>query len=403
MKQPVIKTTATLRTENEAKVLNEIFCSDGISRAALAKKLHMTKGGITPIVSRLLELGVIEELQTPLPRSSSGRRPVLLHICPDRCFSIAVDFSRKGFSAALVNLKFSVLFKDEYLFSFDETLEQALEALRKMVGDILQTNGEKRIIGLAIVTPGPIDYENCTILNPPNFFNWENVPVGDFLKQHFNLPITMFNNAEAHTLAELYCGYGRELPNFLQIIVDEGVGGGIILDRKLFRGSSGLGAEFGHISIDVNGEQCECGNRGCIELYASIPSLLAAVNEAYLEDRSSSLAKLDWPAFLEQLEQGDPRCVGQMEQEAFYLGNLLVSLCNIFDPSAIIIGSTLAQAKEKIVLPLERFVNGRTIAGKKIPILTSTLKNPSLIGAAIAVFEDFFQGKYGEIGEVLQA
>lgn len=403
MKQPVIKTTATIRMENEARVLSEIFCSDGISRAALAKKLHMTKGGITPIVSRLLELGVIAESQISRPAPSSGRRPVLLQICPDRCFSIAVDFSRKGFSVALVNLKFAVLFQGEYLFSSDETLEHALEVLREMVGDILQTNGEKRIIGLAIVTPGPIDYENCTILNPPNFFNWKNVPVGNFLKRHFNLPITMFNNAEAHTLAELYCGYGRDLPNFLQIIVDEGVGGGIILDRKLFRGSSGLGAEFGHISIDVNGEQCECGNRGCIELYASIPSLLAAVNEAYLEDRSSSLAKLDWPAFLEQLEQGDPCCVGQMEQEAFYLGNLLVSLCNIFDPSAIIIGSTLAQAKEKIVLPLERFVNGRTIAGKKIPILTSTLKNPSLIGAAIAVFEDFFQGKYGEIGEVLQA
>lgn len=406
MKTPVIKTTNSIRRENETRVLSEIFCSDGISRAELAKRLHMTKGGITPIVSRLLDIGIISETSKALSTASSGRKPVLLQVCPNRCFSIAVDFSRTGVSVALVNLKYSMLFMDEYSFQFGETLEHVFERLQRTIENLLRANRDKLIVGMSIVAPGPIDYENCVILNPPNFFGWKNIPIGAMLKRHFNMPITVFNNAEAHTLAELYCGYGRTLSNFLQIIVDEGVGGGIILDRKLFRGPSGLGAEFGHVSIDINGKPCECGNNGCIELYASISNMLASVNDrlrqAYLRGEIGSFSKLNWAAFLQELEAGNPYCVEQMKMETFYLGNLLVSLCNIFDPSAIIIGSTLAQAKDKVSLPLAEFVNEHTIMRKKIPILTSCLENPSLIGASIAVFDDFIQGKYGDIEEILQ-
>ncbi len=404
---PTIKTTRSIRMENENLILTEILRSQGISRVALAKKLHMTKGGITPIVSRLLDIGIIEESQTATSTTASGRKPILLRICPNRCFAIAVDFTRTGFSVALVNLDNAFLFMDEYSFQIGEPLEHALENLRKAISDILHANQDKLIVGIVVVAPGPIDYENCTILNPPNFFNWTNIPIGSFLKEHFALDVSLFNNAEAHTLAELYFGYGREFSNFLQIIVDEGVGGGIILDHRLFRGSFGLGAEFGHISIDINGKPCECGNKGCIEMYASITNMLSSVNDtlksAYLNGETDSFTKLNWSAFLDQLNQGNPYCIAQMEAESFYLGNLLVSLCNIFDPSAIIIGSTLSQAGDLITTPVSEFVNQHTISRKEIPILTSSLKSPSLIGASISVFEDFFRGKFGDIEEILQS
>ncbi len=397
--------TGSLRAKNEYRILDEIISSGGISRVELAEKMNMTKGGITPIVSKLLELGIIGEDSEQVCASSRGRRRTLLKVRPNRCFCVAVDFSRTGISAALVNLGHEVISSYRYDFKKEEPTRSLLMTLRRYIKKLLEENKNRLIVGVGVASPGPIDYEKGVILNPPNFTGRKNIHIVSDIREYVDLPVAVYNNAEAHAMAELYCGYGRKISNFIEIIADEGVGGGIILDRRLFRGSSGLGAEFGHISIDVNGEKCECGNTGCVELYASVSRLLCDVNSDLLracgEGRISSFSRLDYAAFLKELKAGNNYCVRRMEREVFYLGNLLVSLCNIFDPQAIIIGSTLAAAKEMIAAPLAKFVRAHTVTRKDVPVFTSDIENASLIGASIAVFNDFFGGKYGDMEDVL--
>ena len=129
-------------------------------------------------------------------------------------------------------------------------------------------------MGLGITAPGPLDSGKGTILNPPNFKKWKNTAIVSELKKTFDFDIMLENNASALAVAEKNYGAARGFSDFILLVVDTGVGAGIITDGSLYKGSNSLGAELGHTSIIYNGKKCDCGNNGCLEVYASVPAIL---------------------------------------------------------------------------------------------------------------------------------
>ena len=384
---------AAVKQMNRAAILRAARQSGGISRAAIAKETGLTKGGLTPLVEELLALGLLREAERE--KTESGRHPMRLVIEPQACYAVAVDWTRTHASAALVDFDGerhnSVLLPSQPKM----TQESALALLVKAINGVL--DAERKTLGIAVVAPGPLDSFDGVVLCPPHFGGIRDMPVKAMLEARYNLPVFVDNNANAHALAEKNYGFGRQFDSFLHIIVDEGIGGGMVRRRALYRGAFGLGSELGHMTIQHGGERCACGNFGCAELYAAIPALMEAVR------RRRDCAALEWADVLDLLANGSASVHAELDRESAYLADLLVSAVNLFSPQAVVLGSQIAQAGAAIAEPLQKRLRQRCFhpAMREIPVLCSAMEQPSLIGGASLVFDAFLDGALGSYESVM--
>lgn len=395
---------SSIKQSNRALLLNTIKESGGASRTELSKLTGLSKGGITPIINELLEMRLIKE--TDIINTDSGRKPIQLEINPHGCHSIAIDWTRNSYAVALVDFRGDIvdIIKNDY--SGSQSQDAVLRGIENSIANIMGKHSKKKIVGIGAVVPGPLDYKKGVILSPPNFHGWSNISIGSILEKKFNLPVFLDNNANAHALAEKNFGPGKQYNNFISIVVDEGIGAGIIINDAIYKGNIGLGSEVGHITIDMNGPECKCGNIGCLEVYATIPRLLEWVNnqlKSVSDYAASDYEDMNWDQFILKLKSNDALCLIAMQREAQYVGNALVTLTNLFEPQAIIIGSQLAMADKYITKPLKEFVYNKTIAREfYIPeIYTSNLSYASLKGGATIVMDHFISGNLGQYEELI--
>lgn len=393
------------KQRNRSLILNMIK-EEGISRAELSKRTGLSRGGITPIISELLEMELI--IETGVSVTYSGRRPITLELNPSGCHAIAVDWSRKRFTVAVVDFTGQIIAEEEYRFIENDTLDHILIRLKEVISEFLNQIKVKRIAGIGVVAPGPLDIDEGIILSPPNFRGWKNVHIKQILEEEFQLPVLLDNNANAYALAEKNYGKGKAYHNFIYAVVDEGIGAGIIINDQVYRGKGGFGSEIGHISINMDGPKCECGNHGCVELYATLTKIIKQTNDyaelgmpsTYLTDiRSQRL--IEWEDIVQGLENDDPVCLNIIRKEATYLANVLVSLINILEPEAIFIGSDIAKAGEHILEPLDEYITNSTVTQKiqKTDLLLSNLSQASLMGGAMLVIQNFIdRGNYEDLG-----
>jgi predicted NBD/HSP70 family sugar kinase len=284
--------------------------------------------------------------------------------------------------------------------------------LKRIVALLMARDEGKKVVGIGVVAPGPLDDRKGVILSPQNFYGWSNIPIGDILKESVHLPVFLDNNANAYALAEKNYGKGRNYHSFLHMVIDEGIGTGIIVNDKIYKGKGGFGSETGHISIQMDGPKCECGSNGCLEVYATIPRIMDALNtSAELGVPSEFLSgiiknrPLEWEDIIEGLNRKDAVCINILKKEASYLGCALVNLINVLEPEAVILGSKIAQAGSFITVPLREYVEERTVTREfqKPDIFVSNLAKASLLGGATIVLNHFIEGTMGEYEEILKS
>lgn len=385
------RNAAAVKQENRALIMREIRRAGGMSRIDLARRTGLTKGGLTTIIQELAGLGLLRETGTA--DTPSGRKPTLLQIRPDAGYAIAIDWTRTGIWAALVDMTGTIAAKRRV--QMPATARQALDAMGAAIADITAACAGP-VLGIGVVAPGPIDMERGEIRNPPNFGGLHDIPLVARLAEAAMLPVFLDNNASAHALAEREFGYGRQYEDFIELIVDEGIGGGIVYRGELLRGHWGGVSELGHITLDMHGARCACGNHGCAELYAAIPQMIRAHAQRHPE-----AAGTDFAGIVAGAGRGDAACLDALSREAVYLGNLCITLVNLFAPQAIVLGSAIAEAGAALTQPLAAYLAGRTMPRNSVEVVVSKLTHASLLGGATAVFDHFFAGRLGTYEEVL--
>jgi N-acetylglucosamine repressor len=405
MKKLLGNNSYVMKQRNRALILNMIKEEGGISRAELSKLTGLSRGGITPIIGELLSMGLIVE--TGVSVTESGRRPIMLELNASGCYAAAVDWTRKNFTVAIVDFTGSIVSQTEYWFVENDTLDNIIHKLKEAIDSLLMQLKNKRVAGIGVVAPGPLDISEGVILSPPNFWGWLNIPIKQILEETFDLPVILDNNANAYALAEKNYGKGKEFHNFTYVVVDEGIGAGIIIDDQIYRGKGGFGSEIGHISINMDGPKCECGNHGCIEVYATIPQMMRQINNyAELGMPSSYLTEIrrqrliKWDDIVQGLHNEDPVCLNIIRKEARYLSSILITLINVLEPEAIFIGSDIAKAGKYILDSMDVYIKDSTVTHKiqKTELLLSNLDQASLIGGAMLVIQNFIdKGNYEEI------
>jgi glucokinase len=218
-----------------------------------------------------------------------------------------------------------------------------------------------QVVGVGIGSPGPLDLDAGVVIAMPNIPGFDHFPLRDRLSGKLGLPATLENDANAAALGEHLCGSGRSARVMVLLTLGTGLGGGIVIDGKVLHGAHSMGAEIGHMIVAPEGELCGCGQRGCIERYASATYLALRARRAVESGRESSLAgvlaakgQIDSRDVNQARQAGDALAAEIWDQACYYLGIVCVSLARLLDPDVILLGGGLAKAGEDLLEPTRR-------------------------------------------------
>jgi glucokinase len=265
--------------------------------------------------------------------------------------AVAVDLGGTRFRVALVG-------RDGDLHThtvYDTQASTGPEIILARIGEaILRAAAEapagSSVVGVGIVAPGPIDPWRGVIYTAPNLPGWDNLPLADRLAAICHLPVRAGNDANLAALGEHRFGAGRGLSHMIYLTVSTGVGGGIIVDDRLLLGARGVAGEPGHMTIDLGGRRCNCGNFGCLETLASGTAIAREAAEALAAGRPSALgaagSRPTAAAVDAAADAGDALAIELMEAAARAMGVGIVNLLHLFDPRMVILGGGVSRSGE---------------------------------------------------------
>jgi glucokinase len=263
---------------------------------------------------------------------------------------------------------------------------------------IAQTNSSRKdFIGVGIGAPGPLDRDKGLVLIAPNL-GWRNFPLRDRVAERLNLPATLDNDANCATVGEWWQGAARGGTNVIGITIGTGIGGGLIIDGKLFHGSSDVAGEIGHTTIDLNGRHCKCGNYGCLEAYASGPAIATRAREVLVREETASLLPSIVNGRLESItaetvykaaQQGDAVASEIVRDTARYLGVGIANLLNTINADVVVVAGGVTAAGDALFIPLRAEVRRRAFrpAVDATRIVACELPGTAGVVGAVATFK----------------
>jgi glucokinase len=250
----------------------------------------------------------------------------------------------------------------------DAVVDRICAMVETTLATTMRETGATRaqIAGVGIGAPGPLDRDKGLVIVTPNL-GWTNFPLRNRVADQVGLTATLDNDANCATLGEWWKGAARGGRNVVGITLGTGIGGGLILDGRLYHGASDVAGEVGHMSIASTGRRCKCGNYGCLEAYASGPAIAERAREALSGDEPSmlrglcggDLATLTASVVYQASEQGDAVASEVVRDTALFLGTGVANLLNIFNPDVVVLAGGVAQAGDSLFLPLRAEVRRR--------------------------------------------
>lgn len=328
------------KNHNINLVLKTIFQQKEISRAEISRLTRLTRTTVSDIVSTLMEDGLVEEIG--LGESIGGKPPVLVSVPDHARAMICMDLSRRGFSAAVVNLRGQILQRStggRERWVGEDALNQIFAQL-----DPLVQNNHIPLLGIGIGTPGLIDTAAGIVKRAVNL-GWQNLPLKQILTERYQVPVHIVNDSHAAALAEYAYGDWRDTPNLIVLKAGDGIGSGIVLNGKLFYGDGFAAGEVGHLVVTDEDITCTCGNRGCLETVSSARAILNAAQQVHpvLNLGSDKLTMEDIRA---AFDSGNPEIVNIVSKAAKGLGVAVANLIGILDVHHIVISGELTDLGE---------------------------------------------------------
>lgn len=375
------KNLTYLRQFNQGLVLKNLLIHGPSSRHALSVSLGLTKMTITNIVNDLLDRNIVIEVDCEVP-SSASRKAGCISLNPGVLYAIGVHVYRDSVCCSIVDIAGNLLERRETVLNAKTTRQTLTAAIKAHIGQFLQQYSDKLIIGIGVASIGLVDSKRGVVISTTNFYDIADWNIGEELSSAFSLPVYVINDMKAAALAEHYYGAERSFCSFIYMGISTGIGAGIILNGELFEGGSGYNGSIGHVSINRDGPLCPCGNRGCLELYTSVPNVL----------RNSHCRT--WSEFLQLFDAVELSPVA--EQFLTDLSVALTSLTNIFNPEAIFIGHEGARLNDYCFEKLRIAVNTSSLIRnvRKVEIMPSSLNGRiGYLNAIAAIFSRLLSGE----------
>ncbi len=377
-----VGTSLYIRDLNKASIFSLIHKYGPISRKELASNTDYSTATITNHVNTLLENNYV--IETDKGHSTGGRRPVYLVVNPNKAYIFVLSVEVKNIDLVLFNLDFEIV--ENKSFEINSKPEEIMNEINIEIENILLNQGisENRIMGIGVSVPGIIDRENQSLVFAPNL-GWKNIEIADIIKKKFNFPIIIENEANAAALGEKEFG-NYDSDSLVYVSINEGVGCGIIIDDRLYRGSSGNAGEFGHIIIDNNGLSCHCGKNGCWETISSENFITNTVNKTL--NKSLTIDEI-----YDKAKNGNKDIIKILNKTGVNIGLGLVNIINSLSPKKLVIGGNITKVEEFISEDIDKMINKKLLPASldKTDIGFSKLtNNPIVYGMAQLIFNKYF-------------
>ena len=314
-----------------------------------------------------------------------------------RKYYLGIDLGGTFIKGGIVDDKGEILLSDKVPTESEKGAEGVAQNIAKLCKMLLDRAGMQAsdIQGVGVGVPGTIDGKAGVVVYANNL-HWENFALGARVEELVGLPVKLANDANVAALGETKFGCGKEYQNTVLVTLGTGVGGGIVIDGKLFEGNRGAGAEVGHTVICAFGEPCTCGRAGCFETYSSATALIRDTKRAMQADKQSKMweiGDLDKVTGKTAFDYAptDASAKKVVDNYIKMLGVGLTNIANEFRPEVIMLGGGVCAQGDNLVKPLQAFLDKEIYAGDKGPavkILTATLGNSAgLLGAAALFME----------------
>ena len=325
-----------------------------------------------------------------------GRQKVKRHKLP----VLAIDLGGTKIRTVIISDEGQILAREYHRTVANEGAQMVIERMLSAINRLLriQDLDSSQLLSISVASAGVIDMKKGMVTISPNLPGWRDIPLRDIINEKYGINTLLLNDASAAALGEHRFGAGRGIKNLIYLTVSTGIGGGIIINNTLYCGPSGSAGEIGHMTIDVNGSRCKCGNIGCLEALASGTAVAHEAKKRLSYGERSSLTELvegkieDITADKVSLaaQGSDTLATEIIAQAATYLGIGMVNLVNIFNPEMIIIGGGMAQMGELLFAPARQVVLERAfqLPAQAVRIVPAQLGDDAgVLGAAAFAFQ----------------
>lgn len=390
-----------IKARNISAILINLLHNNGLSRVNLAEIIGVSTTTITNLVAELIEQGIVTE--EGIVRSGSvGRPQMALQLRAQSRFALGIQIEAGRARIAITDIFARPIAKHQLDFSVSQAPHVILGQLTDIAHDMIAREKIDRrlLIGVGVVIPGLVDPQQGMVISSSQL-GWEMLPLRSYFSSALKLPVGLDNNVRGMTLAEAMFGGAQSAKTMVFVYVRLGVGSGLIIDGRLFRGADAGAGEIGHTAVILEGGAlCHCGNRGCLETLINEPAIIrlaetirrdhpAGILAQHLNKKEGSVIENIFAA----AREGDEPTRAMLKERAEYLGIALANLVNIVNPEMIVVGGIFAKGQDLLLPTVAETLASRAFAGlgRRVQIQATRFGDDSgIVGAAALALETFF-------------
>lgn len=386
---------------------------DGVSRAAIAEGLKVSRATISAIVDRLIGSGIVVERGAGVSRG--GRRPIVLEINPGAGRVVGVDVGATHVLAVVTDLRGQILAEATAGLDITDGPEICLRQVNEIASAALRQMGLDwgQVWSVGLGVPGPVVTARGMVSSPPIMPGWDGFPIRERLETYWQRPTFVDNDADLGALGEGTFGAGRGEANLAYIKIGTGIGCGILLDGRIYHGVLGTAGEIGHFTITQDGPPCKCGNYGCLEVMAGGRAIAQRAHLAVKAGQRTTLSELNHGQEITArdvavaAQAGDAVSQQLLSDAGRHIGSALASLVNLLNPGLIIIGGRVAEAGPYLLDPIREAIEQRSLrasfqATRLVPAALGAYTT-ALGAAALALEHGFHTALYAARGRPQRA
>jgi predicted NBD/HSP70 family sugar kinase len=372
----------SLRERNRLRVVDALRARGAVSRADIARATGLSRSTVSSLVADLQAVGLVREGDSAGAASAQGGRPgVLLSLDSSAGALVGIDFGHDHVRVALSTLSYDLLGEDSVEIDVDSAAGDALDSAAHLAQALLAGAGiaHDRLLTAGVGLPGPIDRESGLVRSQPILPSWGDIdPVAE-LERRLEAPVHLDNDANVGALGEATFGAGRGAEVLVYLRLSAGIGAGLVIGGRPFRGARGIAGEVGHVLVDPQGPICRCGNRGCLETFVAGPALCELLRRSHGPLTVRGLVAL--------AAEGDAPATRVLADAARIVGRAVADVCNTLNPDVVVVGGDLSAAGEIVLAPLREAVRRFAIpaAADAVRIVPSELGDRAEMLGALAL------------------
>ena len=387
------KNSFDIQESNRVSVLRILSKEDVLTRADLSRMTGLKQATITNIINDLLSSGVVSETGTL--KGNLGRRSIGIRLNAENFNVVGIKIARRSYSVGIFNIKNQLLDKTYQKLEPSTGASAVLQSLVADARRLIDKYGSCCAIGVAV--PGHYLRREGRIAVMTEFVGWEKIDIYKKLSDAFEQPVFVEHDATAGALGEWNCSANIGSDDVLvHLLASEGIGSGVVIDGKIISGYRGIFGEVGHMSINVMGARCVCGNCGCLEMYCSalafVKDVLAELPK-HPESTLNSEKKVTADTVFHHMRQGDSFALSAVKRVGRYLGYGIANIVNIYDPKEIVISDIMSGGGEVMMYAIKEAAKERLLPEvyKDLIIRYSSVEDLILYGAATVAIDKILE------------